>query len=137
MRRLILSGKAHAPALPEFVKLCRTVGHLDDVPDSPQTLPALTHQPAEADRWLIAGNRRLLRHITTQISANSRCFGSPAKESNPAFVHNVETLVAMKNRWVEVMQETATSEGVPCDDQRMFWQECIREAQSLFRKESE
>lgn len=153
MRRLLFGGKAHAPSLPEFVKLCRSIGHSDDIPDEvPQAhLPALTRHEPEADRWVIAGNRRLLRHIFTALSGDPKCFGKPASvaamqdpsriddktvDAGPAFVHNVKTLVAFKNRWVEVMQETATAEGVPVNDQMMFWKECIRDAESQFRKES-
>lgn len=35
MRRLVYSGKAHVPTLPEFVKLCRTVGIEDEGPSEP------------------------------------------------------------------------------------------------------
>lgn len=135
MRRLLFSGKSHVPALPEFVRLCRAIGHMDDVPDQRPSLPALTHDKPEPDKWVVAGNRRLLRYITTRCAASSRCFGDPSRESNPNFVHNVKTLVAYKNRWTEVMQETATEQGVPVDDQMMFWRECMREAESLFRKD--
>jgi hypothetical protein len=137
IRRLLYSGKAHVPALPEFVRLCRAIGHMDDVPDQRPAMkhPALTHDAPEPDRWTIAANRRLLRYITKRCSESARCFGDPSNESNPLFVHNVETLVAMKNRWAEVMQETADENGVPVEDQRVFWQECIREAESLFRRE--
>jgi hypothetical protein len=129
MRRLMYSGKGHAPTLPEFVKLCRTVGHTDDVPDAPSApaLPALTNESAW-DRWALAGNRRLLGYVTRKIPPSPRCYGH---RDSPEFRAAIGTLAAMKNRWVELMQESATAAGVPPDDQNQSWRECMRQAEEL------
>jgi len=131
VRRLILSGKAHPPSLPEFMRLCRTVGHTDDIPDiSPANrLPAITH---EWDRWVMAGNRRLLRYITTKIPASAQRYGH---RDTREFAANVNTLVAMKNRWVELMQRSATEDGVPSDEQNECWAECMRMAEEILAQE--
>lgn len=147
MRRLKYSGKPHAPSLPEFVKLCRTIGHTDDVPDVPpmQGMPAL---PGPAmGRWQIAGNRRLLGHITRRIPQDTNCYGrgptaagmkassTPNADASPEFVRAIGTLVAMKNRWVELMQQSAGPNGVPPDEQNQSWRECMRQAEEIIAAE--
>jgi hypothetical protein len=143
MRRMVYSGKAHPPTLPEFMKLCRTVGYADDVPDR----PALPANPAlegpVMGPWEMLGNRRLLKYITTHVSVNPERYGRPAspegmkfsKESSadasPEFVRNVQTLVAMKNRWVELMLASATEDGVPIREQEDCWNGCMKQAEEI------
>jgi len=143
MRRMLYSGKGHPPTLPEFMKLCRTIGHLDDVPDRP-LLPALPALDGTVmGPWEMLGNRRLLKYVTTHVSANPKRYGRPAspegmklsKESNadasPEFVRNVQTLVAMKNRWVELMLASATDDGVPIREQEDCWDGCMKQAEAI------
>lgn len=130
MRRILASGKPHAPTLPEFLKLCRTVGHADDVPDR---LPPPKHPALEGPQmgpWELLGNRRLLKYITTKVPENPKRYGDPPLPSNPRFAANVNTLVAMKNRWVSLMLEDATDEGVPIADQEFCWNECMKQAEA-------
>lgn len=144
MRRMLFSGKPHPPALPEFMRLCRTIGHADDVPDQlPKKLhPALTQQiDTRVDAWTVLGNRRLLKYITTKIPEDTRRYGEPPSweamkdpeppnaDASPEFIRNVKTLVAFKNRWTELMLEVATEQGVPIDDQEQVWDECMRMAE--------
>jgi hypothetical protein len=131
MRRLAFSGKSSPPSLPEFVKLCRAIGHLDEIPDErpAQTLPALEQ---EWDRWLLAGNRRLMRYITTKIPHDQQRYG---RRDEPQFATRINTLVAMKNRWVEVMQQSAGPDGVPPDEQNQCWSECMRTAETTIAQE--
>jgi hypothetical protein len=126
MRRLKHSGKPHPPSLPEFVKLCRTVGHADDVsdvrvPTDQQLLPG-----PSMDRWQLAGNRRLLGHITRRIPKDPRCY-----HGGEGHAANIHTLVAMKNRWVELMQDAATVDGVPPDEQNQSWRVCMAQAEEI------
>jgi hypothetical protein len=44
-------------------------------------------------------------------------------------VRNVKTLVGFKIRWVDLMLEVATDDGVPIDDQQQCWTECMRMAE--------
>lgn len=139
----MVSGKPHAPSLPEFMKLCRTVGHAEDIPDRlpPPGNPAL--EAPQMDPWEILGNRRMLKYITTVVSAGPKRYGRPAsakgmkdsKEPNadasPQFVRNVQTLVAMKNRWVDLMRASATEEGVPIKEQEDCWDACMKQAEEI------
>lgn len=131
MRRMKFSGKPHPPSLPEFLKLCRTVGHTDDMPDR----PALPRHPAlegpQMGPWEMLGNRRLLKYITTKVPQDPKRYGDPPVPSNPKFAANVDSLVAMKNRWVSLMLEDATEEGVPIADQEFCWNECMKQAERV------
>lgn len=144
IRQLAYSGKAHVPSLPEFVKLCRDAEH--DVRPA-QTHSALTDQSAQMGPWEILGNRRLLKYITTVVSAKPGRYGGPATadgmkpvagealspnaDASPEFVRNVQTLVAMKNRWVELMLASATADGVPLKEQEDCWDACIKQAEEI------
>jgi hypothetical protein len=127
IRQLAYSGKAHVPALPEFVKLCRDAEH-DFRP--PAEHPAIA--APEWDRWLLAGNRRLMRYITTKAPEDPGRYGH---REEPRFATNINTLVAMKNRWVEIMQDAAGPDGVPPDEQNECWRNCMREAEQLIAAE--
>lgn len=127
IRQLAYGGKAHVPSLPEFVKLCRDAEH--DMVASP-VHPAIA--APEWDRWLIAGNRRLLRYITGRIPKDPKAYGD---RHEPSFAASVSALVAMKNRWVELMQASATEDGVPPDEQKQCWQECMRQAEEIISAE--
>lgn len=144
IRQLAYSGKAHVPSLPEFVKLCRDAEH--DV--RPSTVhPALTNHGAQMSPWELLGNRRLLKYITTVVSAKPQRYGRPASsagmkpvegeplspnaDASPEFVRNVQTLVAMKNRWVELMLAAATEEGVPIVEQDDCWNACMKQAEEI------
>jgi hypothetical protein len=128
IRQLAYSGKAHVPSLPEFVKLCRDAEH---DPKPTPVHPALTHD-AEPNIWVVAGNKRLLGHITRRIPESLHCYGH---RSHLSFAENINTLVAMKNRWVELMQAAATDDGVPPDEQNQCWNECMKQAEEIIAAE--
>lgn len=131
MRRLVLSGKTHPPTLPEFLKLCRTIGYTDDVQDTPALPPHPALEGPQMGPWEMLGNRRLMKHITTKIPDSSHRYGDPPIPSNPVFAANVNTLVAFKNRWVELMLVSATDEGVPIGEQEDCWNGCMKQAEEL------
>lgn len=123
MRRMLHSGKPHPPSLPEFVKLCRTVGHLDDVPDR-SSLPKLPALPGgDFDKWDIASNNRLLSYVLRA--------GTKHRYFDP---EQTRILVALKNRWAELMQNSAVDDEVPAADQQSAWVECMRMAESEIAK---
>jgi hypothetical protein len=134
MRRLKYSGKAHPPALPEFVKLCRTIGHADDIPDQPPPsgTSALAYQGPEMDAWEILANRRLMQYITTKIPEKPRRYGDPF---SPLQEKNTLTLVAFKKRWAELMRTCADKDGVPIPEQEAIWGECMRMAEETIATE--
>lgn len=122
MRRVVFSGKATAPSLPEFVKLCRTVGHTDDVPDQlppPPAQPAIAHEQQEFDNWAMAANQHLLAYILRKLH-EKRTF-------NP---QETRILVRFKNLWADQMRLSATDDGVPIEEQQEVWAECIRRAEA-------
>lgn len=131
IRQLAYSGKQHVPSLPEFVKLCRDGEH--DVKPAQQH-PALTHQAGpQDDPWGWLANRRLLKHITTVVPKDPTCYGP---RDTPSFELNVKVLVAFKNRWADLMRESATAEGVPIADQEASWNECIRMAEEQIKADA-
>lgn len=117
------------------MKLCRTIGHADDIADTqPMPVhPALT-QDTGHDPWAMLANRRLLQYITTLIPKDPYRWGNPPKESNRAFARNVNVLVAFKNRWADIMRDSATADGVPIPEQEACWNECIRMAEAEIAK---
>lgn len=108
-------------------------------PDKPPT------DPWPGDRWDEAANTHLLAHITRSLHANPRCYGRPASylgmkttrtknaDASPEFVRNVQTLVGYKNRWAAQMRASDSGEGVPVEEQREVWDECMRRAEEEIR----
>lgn len=127
MRRLKYSGKPHAPSLPEFLKLCRTIGHADDIPDEQprQNLPQLAHDGLDFDKWDTAGNFRLLSYVL-RCGTQHRYFDPP----------QTRVLVALKNRWADLMRDSAVDDDVPKEDQQATWDQCIRMAEEEITRES-
>lgn len=94
MRRLVYSGKGHVPTLPEFVKLCRTIGN-DDFDEGPPKLAALPNpDDAKYDQWDIAANRHLFNFVMLQGSKR-RYFDAT----------QTRILVGFKNAWARDMRE--------------------------------
>jgi hypothetical protein len=51
MRRLLFGWKGGPPSLPDFMRLCRTIGG-DEFDDGESKLPALTHEDSfRGDEW--------------------------------------------------------------------------------------
>lgn len=132
MRRLLASGKAHVPALPEFRRLCVMVG--DDELDPPD-LPALSAPAWDGDGWLIAANKHLLAHIARQAAAGIHYASVRDRNVYPRlkdYKADAETtaltgvLVDYKNAWARDMREW---DGLPAvEDQKRTWAECMARA---------
>lgn len=146
MRRLVNSGKASVPSLPEFVKLARTVGHDDSIADeAPRNLAALTYED-QGDKWLAEANFHLRSYLNTKLAENSQRYGRPASyeamkdparkndktlDASPEFVRNVGVLVNFKNLWAEQMKLSEDPKGeVPVQEQQDVWVECMRRAEA-------
>jgi len=147
MRRLMYSGAAAPPSLPQFVRLCRTVGDAPDVDEGPR-VPALP-RPADwqGDQWDVAANRHLVAHLLRELRANPHKYGQPASylamrattrrenphaDASPEFMRAVETLVAYTRAWAQDMREMAAESGgvVPVDLQRAAWEDCMARAEA-------
>lgn len=150
MRRLVYSGAAAPPSLPQFVRLCRTVGDAPDVDDGPR-VPALPTKPADwqGDRWDIAANRHLLAYIVRRMTANPHAYGRPASylamrattsrenphADAPEFVRAVEILVAYTRAWAQDMREWADPQTgqigrPPVAAQQAAWEDCMARAEA-------
>lgn len=132
IRRLAYSGKAHVPALPEFVKLCRTIAN-DEVDEGPRPVAMLTSDQSTFDRWDIAGNLHFLGYVTRTLTAEVRKWGMP----NSAQQRDA-TLVAVKykNAWATDMREWGIDEATgeliepTPEQQETAWDECMRMAEA-------
>ncbi len=110
--------------------------------------PPPDNQPKWAgDVWEQVANQQLRRHIHTRIAGDSNCYGrgatmrgmkastDPNADASPEFVRAVNTLVAYKNRWAQLIREAAGPEGVPAKDQRDMWDNCMRMAEQQIAEE--
>jgi hypothetical protein len=124
MRRMTFSGKPHAPSLPEFVKLCRAIGHMDDIPDQPKVSPFPLLPAGLFDKWDMAGNNRLLSFVL-KCGTQHRYFDE----------RQTRILVVLKNRWVELIRDSAVNDEVPPEEQQSAWDECMRMAEAEIVRE--
>lgn len=125
LKRMVFTWKGGPPNLPDFVRICRAIG--DDDFDTPKQQIALPRRDEfKGDHWDIAGNMRLLKHITTLLAANSAALGKvlPVREVRSASgaliclesqasseqVSATELLVAYKKAWSQDMREYVDSE---------------------------
>src|SRR6185437_102688 len=104
MRRIVFGWKGPPPSLPDFMRLCRSVGE-DDFDEGPRPLERLNRDDGHEDPWLMTANRHLLAHLLRVVGENPKCYGHP---DEPGFVDNVQALVTAKNLWVADMRDLAT-----------------------------
>jgi hypothetical protein len=150
LRRLAYSGKPHVPSLPEFTKLCRAIG--DASIEEGHAKPALPNPGTFAgDGWDIAGNMRLLKHITTVLPKNSKllgevlpCVAGPKGQwlSRPSAqqVASTAVLVDHKKAWTQEMREFVDAEtgeigSPPKAFQDRVWNEVIAAAMHTIAEE--
>jgi hypothetical protein len=143
MRRLVYSGKTAPPSLPEFLRLCRTVGDADGVDD-------VTRQarPGVPDHWSgdgvdAAANRHLLAYLVRAMAQDPRRYGRPASElamrleqrerssnadASQEFVDNVHVLVRAKALWAEEMRAMPAADRTALC-QRELWTQFMAAAE--------
>lgn len=115
VRMLAYSGKQHVPSLPEFVKLCRDAEHDREVNDR----PALPNPDGwKGDHWDSEANLHLLGVVTRAV-----------RDRRKLDERATRILVRFKNLWARQMRLTATAEGVPIEEQKEVWAECMRMAE--------
>jgi len=134
MRRLAHSGAKYVPTLPEFLRLCNTVG--DEPGDSPPALPA----PQEIQKlgWLGAANRHLIAHIMKVCMTKPTRYGpvNPREydahrnvkplNTHPLAQEATAWLVEARDAWVADMQDIQDAKGeVPVDVQKKIWRDWI------------
>lgn len=82
MRRLVYSGKAHVPTLPEFGKMCRTVGDEIDL-NMPRPIALPPPPSGKFDGWDISANIRFWKYISHRLSSSPRAWCIPDPLSRP------------------------------------------------------
>lgn len=124
MRRLVASGKAHVPTLPEFVKLCRSVGDDAEFGGPKANTPLLAGPPDVTDVWGAAANTHLLAYVLGH-----------AKDFRPPHgVARTLILVRWKNEWARLMRESDDADReVPA--QKTLWAACIGQAEAEMARE--
>jgi hypothetical protein len=147
-RRMVFGWKGGPPSLPDFVRLCRSVGS-DEFDEGSPSLPALSAPDAwVGDAWEMAANRYLMGHIAKQIAKNPRCYGRPASvksmetrredspngDASPQFVANVGRLRQAKALWAADMRDMARDDGVDVEIQKAVWRDYIGRAESDIAK---
>lgn len=118
MRRLVYSGKSHVPTLPEFVKLCKSVG--DDAEfGGPKNVHALPAPVATVtDAWGAAANMHLLAYVLK----HHELFRGGAHE------WRTPILVRWKNEWAALMRNGEPSDHEPAE-QKAIWGACMKQAE--------
>jgi len=140
VRRLAYSGAKGVPTLPDFTRLCRTIGSDEfDEGERPKSLPNPNNW--QGDDWDVVGSRHLLAHITRRLEDDPQCFGRPATvqamrvdksrntEASSDFVGCVDRLVRAKNLWAADMRDLAAGCGVPVETQKSVWASYIADAE--------
>lgn len=143
VRRLVYSGRAHVPTLPEFLRLCRAV---EDEADHTGPKAQLTALPAEApvSKWQVLGNQHLLAHVLRQ-AAKRRYYACAETGSgrHPLVVAGASVattsasddltapLVQAKNTWALMMEDAAAEGTLPADHGRAWWAEMMANADAV------
>lgn len=135
MRRLVYSGKAHVPTLPEFVKLCKAVG--DDAEYGGPKGTAALPPPAKTvtDAWGAQANLHLLTYVQkhhTEFRGGSYWVEDQHKNKNlelrPWLEARTAILVRWKNEWARLMREADDADREP-QAQRNLWAACMSQAE--------
>lgn len=119
MRRLVYSGKAHVPTLPEFVKLCKAVGDDQEFGGPKQSGPLLEGPPPVTDNWGAAANT----HLLAEVYKNPRRFATPDCDRITMI------LVRWKNEWARLMRDASDEDREP-SAQKALWRACMTQAEA-------
>lgn len=136
MRRLMHSGKAHVPTLPEFLRWCRESGgdHPGDQPRASQ--PQLPPPPmSKADGWKGIAGVHLLGYLSRQ-AAQGVFYAVKGADGNYDPKHKLsreltKPLVEAKNAWAANMVEAEEEGSLPTDHGRAWWDEAMQNAEKV------
>lgn len=118
LRRLVYSGAAHVPTLPEFMKFARTVGSQEQFAE-PRTHAALPAPNWLGDPWEQTANSHLLAFVLREWS---RLRIPPGRNAELTAV-----AVHAKRLWAADMRELAGTRDGPVDvaTQKRTWAEYV------------
>lgn len=101
----------------------------------------------KGDKWDIVANQQLHGHISRSMARDPMCYGrgasakgmaaskDPNADASPEFVRAINTLMAFKNQWAQLMRDSADESGVPGTEQRQSWDACMRQAEAIIASE--
>lgn len=132
MRRILFGWKGGPPNLPDFMRLCRSIGN-DDFEEGPKPLALPNPDNWAGDKWDIAANMRLMSYLMRQVVKRTRVFGAP---NSPQMKRTTDILVGYKKRWAALMRdwdvnrETGEIIEPPMEDQNASWAGLIESAEA-------
>ena len=126
LRRIVFGWKGGPPNLPDFMRLCRTIGDvgIEEGPEPRWALPA--PDDYAGDSWDMAANKYLLGHIATRLSEKPGCYGA---QNSVEMRAAVAKLLAAKNAWAADMRDLAVNGEVPPSTQKAVWYDLISTAE--------
>lgn len=138
-RRLVFGWKGGPPSLPDFVRMCRSIGgaSIDDVllDEGPQRFVALpAADSGQFDGWAITSNNRFFKYIGHRLTAHPRAWGPPASSLQ---ADATRIAVGYKNAWAQDMREgdevdTASGEVMRLsrETQDRTWDDAMKRAEA-------
>lgn len=136
LRRLVYGGAKHVPTLPEFVKLCRTIGQAEGVEDAPQRIALPAPTGPQVDGWETRANLLLLKHISTRLAREPRRYGdyrisrvTMGAAPDPNMAARVEILIRAKSLWALDARETPDGQRTS-EQLRTTWHEFMAAAEA-------
>ena len=136
-RRLVFGWKGGPPSLPDFVRVCRSIGD-DTVEEGPQPrhIPLPAADDAKFDGWAITSNNRFFKYIGHRLTSEPRAWGPPAVHANRP-LPPMCIAVAYKNAWAQDMRDadtvdTQSGEVVRLSqaEQDRAWVDCMKRAET-------
>lgn len=133
-RRFVFGWKGGPPSLPDFMRMCRSIG--DDAMD--EGLPRLIALPPadtrQFDGWDITANNRFWKYITKRLTDEPRAWGAPSSTQQ---AEATRIGVAYKNAWAQDMREAYMVDPVSGEivlpsneEQSSTWIKCMGRAEA-------
>lgn len=109
LRRVVYGWKGPPPNLPDFMRLCRSIG--DDGEFEPEpTPPRPVIEGPQCDDWELTANRHLLAHILKHLGKFS--------------VEQVHEMVRGKKLWAQDMRDLG-GKNIDPELQKACWQDYV------------
>lgn len=128
----LYSWKGGVPNLPDFMRVCRTIGDEFDSGPKPIALPKPEEQ--KFDGWDISANMRFFKYTSHRLMEHRGCWG---KAGSATLEEATRIAVSYKNAWAQDMREAfmvseSTGELTPPPEefQASTWFECMRRAEA-------
>ena len=107
----------------------------------------MTLEEREREKWMLAANLHLLKHVRKALAHRFTCYGRPASylamknrkredfpnaDASTEFLANISELVSAKNTWAAEMYDIARNTGgtVPSEVQRSIWDDLLARAEA-------